>query len=132
MDKFEFATTSAAHDATTETGGQMGRLWASTGQLRDTCSIYNELKKYGELISTAFTVRDLMEIVDAVEDNRIIPANSTKEYRTFQWSHAISKIIDETTSQPNEAWEDVRKYAVILNNAGLSAAADNFIEDLEQ
>ncbi|KAK2771982.1 hypothetical protein FQN53_004819 [Emmonsiellopsis sp. PD_33] len=35
-------------------------------------------------------------------------------------------------SQLNEAWEDVRKYAAILNNARLSAAADNFIEDLEQ
>ncbi|KAK2796673.1 hypothetical protein FQN51_009114 [Onygenales sp. PD_10] len=50
----------------------LGRLWASTGQLSDTCRTYKESKKYGELIGTAFTARDLMEIVDAVEDDGLL------------------------------------------------------------
>ncbi|KAK2816028.1 hypothetical protein FQN49_008054, partial [Arthroderma sp. PD_2] len=50
----------------------LGRLWSSSSIFTNTCGQYPEAKERGQLISTAFGARDLMEIVDAVEDDGLL------------------------------------------------------------
>ncbi|KAM5463507.1 hypothetical protein MauCBS54593_007501 [Microsporum audouinii] len=50
----------------------LGRLWSTASIFADICGRYPEAKERGKLISTSFTARDLMEIVDAVEDDGLL------------------------------------------------------------
>ena len=50
----------------------LGRLWSSASMLGEYCYQYPDSKKKGELLSTAFTARDIMQIVDAVEDDGLL------------------------------------------------------------
>lgn len=50
----------------------LGRLWSSASMLSDYCYQYPDSKQKGELISTAFTARDIMQIVDAVEEDGLL------------------------------------------------------------
>ncbi|KAE8395056.1 TAP-like protein-domain-containing protein [Aspergillus alliaceus] len=49
----------------------LGRQWAGSGLYADACA-ESELKDKGALMSTAFTARDLMQIVDAVSDDGLL------------------------------------------------------------
>jgi hypothetical protein len=51
-------------------GRYWARYWARAGVLANTCE--SELGKRGALISTAFTGRSLMQIVDAADDNGLL------------------------------------------------------------
>lgn len=50
----------------------LGRLWASASLVTQACHEHAESKERGELIGTAFTARDIMQIVDAVEDDGLL------------------------------------------------------------
>lgn len=50
----------------------LGRLWSSAAMLGEYCYQYPDSKQKGELLSTAFTARDIMQIVDAVEDDGLL------------------------------------------------------------
>ena len=49
----------------------IGRQWAGSGLYAKYCS-EGELKENGAYLSTAFTARDLMQIVDAVTDDGLL------------------------------------------------------------
>ncbi|OJJ85325.1 uncharacterized protein ASPGLDRAFT_66060 [Aspergillus glaucus CBS 516.65] len=50
----------------------LGRQWAGASLVTQTCYEHAESKERGELIGTAFTARDIMQIVDAVEEDRLL------------------------------------------------------------
>lgn len=50
----------------------LGRLWSSASLVSDTCAQYTISKQRGKLVSTVFTARDIMRIVDAVEDDGLL------------------------------------------------------------
>ena len=50
----------------------LGRIWAGFGQIASDCAQNEDAQKKGELIGTAFTARDLMQIVDAVEEDGLL------------------------------------------------------------
>ncbi|KAF3480031.1 uncharacterized protein GIQ15_07007 [Arthroderma uncinatum] len=68
----QFTNSRAGELVTPDDKMPLGRLWSSLLLLTDTCDRYPESKERGQLISTAFTARDLMEIVDAVEDDGLL------------------------------------------------------------
>ncbi|KAI0508519.1 TAP-like protein-domain-containing protein [Xylaria bambusicola] len=49
-----------------------GAVWAGAKNFADACANYPEAQKRGPLISTAFTARDAMQIVDAVEEDGLL------------------------------------------------------------
>ena len=49
----------------------LGRQWAGSGLFAKVCA-EGELKENGQYMSTAFTARDLMQIVDAVTDDGLL------------------------------------------------------------
>ncbi|KAE8352399.1 TAP-like protein-domain-containing protein [Aspergillus coremiiformis] len=49
----------------------LGKQWAGSVLMGDTCS-HSQLKDHGRFMSTAFTARDLMQIVDAVSDDGML------------------------------------------------------------
>ncbi|EFE37774.1 proteinase, putative [Trichophyton verrucosum HKI 0517] len=50
----------------------LGRLWSTASIFADICDRYPEANQRGKLISTAFTARDLMQIVDALEEDGLL------------------------------------------------------------
>lgn len=50
----------------------LGRIWADYGRYGDDCAQNEDAREKGELIGTAFTARDLMQIVDAVEEDGLL------------------------------------------------------------
>ena len=50
----------------------LGRIWAGFGQIASDCARNENAQKKGELIGTAFTARDLMQIVDAVDEDGLL------------------------------------------------------------
>ncbi|KAG5205921.1 Tap domain-containing protein [Trichophyton interdigitale] len=50
----------------------LGRLWSTASIFADICDRYPESNQRGKLISTAFTARDLMQIVDALEEDGLL------------------------------------------------------------
>ncbi|KAI9932366.1 hypothetical protein MW887_009879 [Aspergillus wentii] len=50
----------------------LGRQWSAASLFAESCHKYKDSKDKGELISTAFAARDLMQIVDAVEDDGLL------------------------------------------------------------
>lgn len=63
-----YSSTTADPDDT----AMLGLIWAGFGQLAWDCAQNEDAQKKGELIGTAFTARDLMQIVDAVEDDGLL------------------------------------------------------------
>ncbi|KAI1120904.1 TAP-like protein-domain-containing protein [Nemania abortiva] len=51
---------------------ERGLLWAAGKNYADACAEYPEAKERAPLISTAFTARDAMQIVDAVEEDKLL------------------------------------------------------------
>lgn len=48
----------------------VGKLWAEGQGLADRC--FDKMKDVGEFISTAFTARDVMQIVDALDEGPLL------------------------------------------------------------
>ena len=44
----------------------MGALWANTGAWSNICEVNDDI---GEYVGTAFVARDLMEVVDALDED---------------------------------------------------------------
>jgi hypothetical protein len=49
---------------------ELGRLWAEGKLSSDAC--YAQLKETGGLVGTAFVARDIMKIVDALGEDRLL------------------------------------------------------------
>jgi pimeloyl-ACP methyl ester carboxylesterase len=49
-----------------------GVNWSASKAFADTCGMYSDAQKKGPLIGTAYTARDAMQIVDAVEDDGLL------------------------------------------------------------
>jgi hypothetical protein len=50
----------------------IGRLWGGSQVLSNACYNYPGFREKGSLVSTAFSARDLMQIVDAVESDGLL------------------------------------------------------------
>lgn len=50
----------------------LGRQWAGASLAAQACYGHPESKERGELIGTAFTARDVMQIVDTVEEDELL------------------------------------------------------------
>jgi hypothetical protein len=50
----------------------MGRQWPIQSLFTTKCFEYSDSKERGDLIGTAFTIRDMMQIVDALEDDGLL------------------------------------------------------------
>lgn len=50
----------------------MGRNWAAMGIIAQTCYDRPESKARGSFIGNAFTARDVMQIVDALEEDKLL------------------------------------------------------------
>ena len=48
----------------------LGELWANGKVLADTC--YEKMNETGDLVGTAFTARDIMSIVDALDEGPLL------------------------------------------------------------
>ncbi|KAI1175420.1 TAP-like protein-domain-containing protein [Nemania sp. FL0916] len=51
---------------------QRGVIWAAGKNYADACANYPDAQKKAPIINTAFTARDAMQIVDAVEEDRLL------------------------------------------------------------
>jgi len=64
----------------------VGRLWAEGKSLADRC--YEKLKDIGEYVGTAYTTRDVMQIVDAIDEGT---AHAELLRQVFcEWSSPLS------------------------------------------
>lgn len=50
----------------------LGRLWGQTQVAEDSCYDFPGFQERGSLIGTSFAARDLIEIVDALEDDGLL------------------------------------------------------------
>ena len=50
----------------------IGQYWGTTKVLANACYDYPGFREKGSMIGTAFTARDLMQIVDAVEEDGLL------------------------------------------------------------
>ena len=64
VNKYLETTTYKSSDAA------LGRIWASAMIVADTC--YDNLKDTGDLVGMAFTSRDVIQIVDALNEDGMV------------------------------------------------------------
>lgn len=50
----------------------LGRSWASATLTARTCAAYPDAQKKGNFIGTAFVARDMVQIVDALDDDKLL------------------------------------------------------------
>ncbi|KAM5429332.1 hypothetical protein McanCB21832_007730 [Microsporum canis] len=81
----------------------LGRLWSTTSIFADICGRYPEAKERGKLISTSFTARDLMEIVDAVEDDGLLRYWGLSDVELWADTDKVfSAFLEQCVESPNE------------------------------
>ena len=80
-----FTSTSKIPQVLTGSNTDVGTVWAGKEILADLCS--ETMAEYGELIGTAFVARDLMQIVDALDEDGML------RYWGFSYGTALGETV---------------------------------------
>lgn len=70
----------------------VGKLWAEGQGLADRC--FEKMKDVGEFIGTAFTARDVMQIVDALDEGPLLNYYGTCVVKHTAWSTSVLTATD--------------------------------------
>ncbi|RWA10675.1 hypothetical protein EKO27_g4421 [Xylaria grammica] len=109
-----------------------GRAWAAGKNYAEACAEYPEAQKRGPLISSAFTARDAMQIVDAVEEDGLLRywglSYGTDLGVTLAalFPDRIEKVIIDGVYTPLEYFND------LTDSQGYGSADDTFAEFFRQ
>ncbi|KAE8150285.1 TAP-like protein-domain-containing protein [Aspergillus avenaceus] len=124
--------------ATPEDAMALGRQWAGAGLLADSCFASEYMKENGTLISTAYAARDLMQVVDAVEEDGLL------RYWGFSYGTVlgatvaamfpdrVDKLILDAVMNPHEYYNDYDKQVWADADKVFSSVMDQCIKTPER